>query len=551
MTEIKNDEVRRLKERGVFYLTCGLKEDAVSTLERAAKLAPEDAEIAELLSRLRPPEERKGRVIGIRSRAERSPASAGQPEPEMLDEPEAPPAPAADEGAEIASAAATENAPSAPSNEHAALIAAFTAAHKARDWPRALIAGQALAEARPDDPKAWGSLALTQRRLFLFDAALESHNRAMQLTRSTNHSAARAKTLWDAGRYAEAEAAYEAVLPHLDPESREYADARMSLGMVRMTHKGPAAGVDDFEWRWKTGELELPAVDQPYWDGTPQPDKRILLFGEQGFGDAIQFARYVPVIAGRCAQVVMPCKPPLKRLMQSLPGAPDVRDQTISRSSFDLFIPAMSCMRILGAEPGDIPCDVPYLHAAAEDVGRLRPLIWDRPGLRVGIAWTGSPTNVIAWKKSIDPSLWQTLLAVPGVSFFSLQVLRDDMPERLKTVPDGVVDLAPHLNDFADTAAAIDCLDLVITVDTAVAHLAGALAKPVWNLIPKTPDWRWDLERTDCPWYPTMRLYRQDAFGDWAGVIAKVAHDLGGFRPPAGEEGKKRRGLTRLLPWKR
>ena len=309
-----------------------------------------------------------------------------------------------------------------------------------------------------------------------------------------------------------------------------------------MTLGGPAAGVEDYEWRWRAGQIALPDVAQPYWDGTPQPDKRILFYGEQGFGDAIQFARYVPLIAARCARVVMPCKPEIRRLMETLPGAPEVCAEKIARDSFDLYVPAMSAMRLFGAGVDALP------RAAQDDIAHLRPRIGRGGGLHIGIAWTGSPTNGGDWKRAIDPALFGGLARVPGVTLYSLQKVRDDTPEAFRNPPEGTVDLTPMLNDFADTAAAIACLDLVISADTSVAHLAGALAKPVWVMLPKVPDWRWMLGQGDSPWYPTMRLYRQDTFGDWPGVMARVAADLAMFEPKGR---KKAGGLTRLLPWRR
>tara|TARA_R110001592_G_scaffold63417_1_gene194135 strand:- start:638 stop:2161 length:1524 start_codon:yes stop_codon:yes gene_type:complete len=500
------EEVRRVLERAQFYLDCGLTEDAVRHLEDALAQAPGDASVQAALAALRPQPAKPGRMFDIK--------------------PKRPPVAGDDD-----------------------LIAAFAAAYRDRDWAGAADAARALTQVRPDDARAWNSLAAAERHRGNFEAALDAHDRAVALTPAASGPAlARAKTLWEAGRLIEADAAYGAQLPKLDEGGAQYADARMSRCMIRMTLDGPAAGIEDYEWRWRSGQIALPDVAQPYWDGTPQPGKRILLYGEQGFGDAIQFARYVPLIAACCARVVVPCKPEIRRLMETLPGAPEVCGEKISRDSFDLYVPAMSVMRLLGADLDALPRDVPYLHAADDDIRRLRPRIGGGGGLRVGIAWTGSPTNGGDWKRAIDPALFGGLTRVPGVTLYNLQKVRDDTPETFRSPPGGTVDLAPLLGDFADTAAAIACLDLVISADTSVAHLAGALAKPVWVMLPKVPDWRWMLGRDDSPWYPTMRLYRQNTFGDWPGVMARVAADLAGFDP---EARKKARGLTRLLPWRR
>lgn len=503
----QTEEVQRMLERAQFYLECGLTADAVRHLEDALALAPDDVRLQAALDRIRPrPAAREGRVFDIK--------------------PKHPPDAAEDD-----------------------LSAAFAVAYRDRDWAGAADAARALTQARPDDARVWNSLAAAECRLSNFAAALDAHDRAVALNPAAPGPAlARAKTLWEAGRLEEADAAYGAQLPKLDEGGPQYADARMSQGMIRMTLVGPDAGIDDYEWRWRTGQIALPDVAQPYWDGTPQPDKRILFYGEQGFGDAIQFARYVPLIAARCARVVVPCKPEIRRLMETLPGAPEVCGEKISRDSFDLYVPAMSAMRLLGAGLDALPRDVPYLRAAQDDTTRLRPRIKGGGGLRIGIAWTGSPTNGGDWKRAIDPALFGGLARVPGVTLYSLQKLKDDTPDTFRRPPEGTVDLATLLNDFADTAAAVACLDLVICADTSVAHLAGALAKPVWVMLPKVPDWRWMLGRDDSPWYPTMRLYRQHAFGDWPGVMARIAADLAGFEPKGR---KKASGLTRLLPWRR
>jgi tetratricopeptide (TPR) repeat protein len=531
--EARQDEVRQLLERGLYYLGCGLTEDAARHLAEAAALAPDDPAVCDALARLPASSgsspRRPGRVHEIQPAKSRIAAMPAAPT-------------------------------AAPMHSGGGRFArTFAEAFAAGDWDAAARAAETLTGLQPTDAKAWTSLALAEQRRGRFDAALAAHDRAIELTGDDpEFLRARAKTLWEAGRLDAAEAAYGDLLERLDEDGPGYADARMSRGMIRMTAGDFADGLEDYEWRWRTGKIALPDVPQPYWSGALARDDRILLYGEQGFGDAIQFARYVPWIAERCASVVMPCKPPLRRLMTSLKGAPDVRDQTISRGDFDQFVPAMSCFRVFGADRRAIPAEVPYLSADPADVEKFRAAIGDGAPA-VGIAWTGSPTNAISWKKTIPPERWAPLIGIGDARFFSLQVMRDDMTDDVKTVPKGVTDLAPDIADFADTAAAIECLDLVITVDTAVAHLAGALGKPVWTLLPFSADWRWGNEGARTPWYPTMTLYRQQTPGDWDEVMARVAADLAGHGGPGEDDAagaatpaaKKRRGLTRLLPWRR
>ncbi|MEQ8505966.1 MAG: tetratricopeptide repeat-containing glycosyltransferase family protein [Rhodospirillales bacterium] len=514
--------VTKLLERGLFYLDCGLRDDALRFLDEAASLDPQDLRVQQALMRARPAQAalaastKTGRIHEIKPREAQQGAAPGSPQ------------------------VATQNP----------MAQAFARAYRARDWQRAVEVARELIASKPNDARAWGSLAQAQRRLADFDGSLASSERTIALSDGDpGYVQAWAKTLWEAGRYAEAEVAYTNLMAELDEDSTMFADVRMSRGMVRMTLHGPAAGIDDYEWRWRAGEIALPKVTQPYWDGAPAPGKRILFFGEQGFGDAIQFARYIPLIAERCGRVIVPCKPAMKRLMQSLPGDLEICDDVISRDAFDLYVPAMSAMRLFEELPGDTP----YLAAAEDDIARLRPQIRSG-GLRVGIAWTGSPTNGGDWKRTIDPALFGGLARVPGVTLYSLQKVRDDTPENFQAPPEGAVDLASLLNDFADTAAAIACLDLVISADTSVVHLAGALGKPVWVMLPKVPDWRWMTERGDSPWYPTMRLYRQREFGDWPEVVARVAADLRSLvsgRDADAPAKERWRGLTRLLPWRR
>ena len=504
--DTQDETVTRLLERAQFYRGCGLPDDALRFAREAEALAPDDLRVRQFLDSTAP--KREPRVHKI------SPRKA---------------------------AAATDSD---------SLAASFAEARRARDWRAAAAAAQELVDAHPDDPRAWSSLASALRRTCDFDAAISAHDRACALVDGDPaYAQARAKTLWEAGRYNEADSAYSDLIAGVEEGSSLYADLMMSRAMIRMTTQGPAAGVDDYEWRWQAGEIMLPDIPQPYWDGAPQPDKRVLFFGEQGFGDAIHFARYVPLIGVQCAKVVLPCKEPLKRLMQSLGDTVEVCDQMIARDSFDFFVPAMSAMRLLGAAEQDLPADVPYLAAQTEDLQRLRPKIAGHSGLRIGIAWTGSPTNAHDWKRAIPPAVFRPIVDRPDTVVFNLQKVRDETPPDLCNPPEGTIDITADLADFADTAAAIECLDLVITADTSVAHLAGALGKPVWVLLSKVPDWRWMTDRDDSPWYPTMRLYRQREFGDWPEVMGRILADLSGFKPPATQ--LKKRGLTRLLPWRR
>ncbi len=535
------DEARRLYQRGRFYLDCGLPEDAVDSLRRATEMVPGSALGWSALSEAH---QRLGDAAAAEAAERRAAAlnsGAAQSAPAAESVPDRPkgrvfsvtgrgdvverPAPAGDSGD-------PEPTADPPMDPVASQVAAYNTAADAGDWPAAEAAARAIIEARPEDAKAWGFLGLALRYQFRMDEAVGAHRRAVEMAPETSaYLGALAKSNWEAGDYDRAVEIYVKALNLLQPDGPVHADTRLAAAMIKMLKGDLATGLEEYESRWQTGKISLPPVDQPMWDGQPAPDQRILFYGEQGFGDAIQFARFIPMIAARAAKVVVPCKPAVKRLIASVGGGPDIRDEQIGRNDFDLYIPAMSSMRAFGMDMASIPADVPYLAADQTDIDRFRAIIGGDDQIKVGIAWTGSPTNTIAWKKTVDPALFAPLLDRTDTVLYSLQIPRDDMAENLKRVPLGVVDLAPEIGDFADTAAAIECLDLVVTVDTAVAHLAGALGKPVWTLTPFVPDWRWFLGRTDSPWYPSMRLFRQIAPGDWRNVIAEVVTALEDFSP--------------------
>jgi hypothetical protein len=266
-------------------------------------------------------------------------------------------------------------------------------------------------------------------------------------------------------------------------------------------------------------------------DGSDLTGRRLLLWAEQGLGDTIQFVRYATQFARQGARLVLECAPQLERLMQSLSGIDSVVTRETSPGEFDVHLPLLSVPRLFGTTTHSIPAAVPYLAPAAADRERWRAELGGGEGLRVGLVWAGSPTHADDRNRSIAPELLEPLLELPGVRWFSLQI-----GARADHAPRGpLTDLAPRLVDFAETAAVIANLDLVLSVDTAVAHLAGAVGAPVWTLLPYVPDWRWMLDRDDSPWYPTMRLFRQQHRGEWQPVIERVAAELASskrsFRP--------------------
>jgi|GEM_PF-47666 len=324
------------------------------------------------------------------------------------------------------------------------------------------------------------------------------------------------------GKIPEAITYFEQAIGH-DPH---LSAAHRNLGLALLTQGDLVRGFAEYRWRWQVGDKGLPNFGQPQWDGSDLTGKMILLYPEQGHGDIVQFVRYAPLVAQRGGRVIVLCYPGLKRLIASVEGVDEVVIH--HEVDFDTFFPLMDLPIIFKTDISTVPAQIPYLKAP-----EIPPLILRFPAhirLAVGIVWAGNPKNPTDQKRSCPLSAFLPLLALENIAFYSLQV--GGPVAQLSDLPDGVVvpDLSPHLKDFADTAAVIEQLDLVITVDTAVAHVAGALGKPTWILLSALPDWRWLLERDDSPWYPTVRLFRQSRLGDWSEVITQVAAALTALR---------------------
>ncbi|NJK74606.1 MAG: tetratricopeptide repeat protein [Microcoleus sp. SU_5_6] len=296
--------------------------------------------------------------------------------------------------------------------------------------------------------------------------------------------------------------------------------AHFNLGLALLLTGDLPRGFAEYEWRWQTDQakkLQRVHFQQPLWDGSDLHGKTILLRSEQGLGDAMQFLRYVEIVQSKGGKIIVSCYQELKRLFKQIPGIEQVAVKIEELPEFQVQAPLMSLPYILGTNLDNIPTNIPYLAAPPNWQFSLES---DR-NLKVGIVWAGSSEHLKDFQRSCHLSYFLKLLDVTGASFYSLQkqVSAGDRT-LLNQIP--VIDLSDNLNDFADTAAVISQLDLVICVDTAVAHLAGALGKPVWILLAFMPDWRWLLDREDSPWYPTARLFRQQTAGDWEPVFDRL-----------------------------
>ena len=309
----------------------------------------------------------------------------------------------------------------------------------------------------------------------------------------------------------------------------DYADAHWSEALCRLLAGDFAAGWAKYEWRWRT-RLHADAGQtfaQPPWLGEPEvAGKTVLLHAEQGFGDTIQFCRYATLLAERGARVVLQVQPELKSLLVALAGVHVVLARGEPLPDFDFHCPLLSLPLAFGTTLGTIPSRIPYLAPRPAPVERWRARLAAARPPRIGIAWSGNAQHRNDRHRSIGLGLFARLLYVGGTLVSLQKELRDGDRQWLAAHPE-VLHAGDDLSDFADTAVLISLLDVVISVDTVVAHLAGAMGKPVWILLPALGvDWRWLLGREDSPWYPSARLFRQPAVGDWDSVMERVASEL-------------------------
>ena len=304
-----------------------------------------------------------------------------------------------------------------------------------------------------------------------------------------------------------------------------HADAHLGLAFAFLCRGNFRQGWPLYEWRLQKKNMFSIDCQAPRWHGEALNGKRILLYGEQGLGDTLQFFRYVPLVAKRGGHVVLQVQPRLGRLLAGSRRGKEIVTKADLPTNIDYQCPLPSLPFIFETELATIPSHVPYLTLDANEVERWSNRVTSS-GLRVGLSWAGDPRHIRDRHRSIPLESFQPLLQLRRASFFSLQ--RGDAASQIQDLPGGlaIVDLEAECNDFAETAAAIAVLDLIITVDTSIAHLAGALGKEVWILLSYVPDWRWLLEGDRSPWYPTARLFRQPGPGDWKAVIEQVSTEL-------------------------
>ncbi len=397
---------------------------------------------------------------------------------------------------------------------------------------------------KPDYAEAYSNRGNALKKLKQLDAAIASYDQAIALkpdyAEAHYNRGIALEQLWQLDA---AVASYGQAIA-LKPD---YAEAYWNRSLVLLLLGHFDRGWEDYEWRWKNKRLDLIGRNfrQPLWLGKESiAGKTILLHGEQGFGDTIQFCRYARLVADLGASVILEIHESLVSLLASLEGVTQLVTRGNNLPAFDYQCPLMSLPLALKTTLSTIPANIPYLQANAEKSRFWQEKLGDKNRPRVGLVWSGGfrrnqpeAWSVNSWRNI--PLAKLAALKNPDIEFYSLQKgqpAESELAELIKNNWDGphIVDYTSLLNDFSDTAALIENLDLVISVDTSTAHLAGALGKPVWILNRFETDWRWLLERTDSPWYPTAKLYRQQKAGDWDAVVQRVKADLMSFHTGKG-----------------
>ncbi|MEM1295500.1 MAG: tetratricopeptide repeat protein [Verrucomicrobiota bacterium] len=354
------------------------------------------------------------------------------------------------------------------------------------DWGPARAAFERALMLRPNEAQAFNNLGLIHEYLGNFPEAIANFRAALSLT------------------------------PDFDS-----ANFNLSLCLLRLGHFGE--GFVRFQSRFGTGQVKPINCPHPLWDGRAMLGT-LLVHTEQGAGDAIQFVRYLPMVAERVSRILFVCPQPLMRLFRSVPGIAEMRTAgDFEISSFQAYCPLLTLPHIFDTQPETIPAAPSYLKAPPESLELPPPDIED-PKLKVGICWAGSSSHLGDRHRSVALKDFRPLIEEGNVAFYSLQI--DEAKEQLKDMERQVVDLSGHIKDWGDTASLVSQLDLVISVDTGVAHLAAAMGIPVWIALAQHTDWRWGIEGDQSAWYPSARLFRQQEPGDWNEVFAELKHEL-------------------------
>jgi tetratricopeptide (TPR) repeat protein len=380
---------------------------------------------------------------------------------------------------------------------------------------------------KPDYADVYSNLAIALREQGRLDEASICSQHALRLCPS--HVEAQnnlGSVLMEQGRWQEAGTSFDDAIW----QQPGHVEAHFNRALLWLVQGNWVEGWPEYEWRWQAQSNVYQSFQQPRWDGSSLDGRTLLLMAEQGLGDTLQFVRYAPLLKEHGAKVIVCCQKPLMDILQACEGIDQLVAVGSELPAFDVYAPLMSVPGILRTAPATVPANVPYLFANAElhDYWRRDLSVFD--GFKVGIAWQGNATYKRDRGRSISLTHFELLAHLRGIHLISLQ--KGHGAEQLRSLGErsSIVDFESRIDKtagaFMDTAAIMKNLDLVITSDTAIAHLAGGLGVPVWVALPFSPDWRWLLGREDCPWYPTMRFFRQTAVGDWHGVFERMLGEV-------------------------
>ncbi len=367
----------------------------------------------------------------------------------------------------------------------------------------------------PDNAGAYSNLGNAYRDLGKYDKAVKAHRKSVKLAKGTPESVYNlGLAIRDQGKVEESLTCFNKVLK----AKPDHGECQWDKAISHLQIGDYVEGFKLYESRWLLSRTPKRPMEAPLWEGGDLEGKTLVLYQEQGFGDMLQFVRFAPLVKEQFGgTVILECQPPLLRLFESVEGIDKVIPVGSPLPKHDFATPLLSLPRIFGTTLETLPNEVPYIRAPQPHTLTLNTPPEQK--LRVGIVWAGKMTPR---DRSCPYSNLIDLLEIPGVYFYSLQ--RDERTGDIEKFATNALspNLGERMTDFADTATMMEQLDLIITIDSAVAHLAGGLGRPVWALLLYSSDWRWLVDREDSPWYPTMRLFRQQAPNDWESVFAKV-----------------------------
>lgn len=399
-----------------------------------------------------------------------------------------------------------------------AYLAWGTALYKQKKLKQALTYYQKALQLDKNNSEAHFNLASVLEKLNQPDIAITHYQHALTITPQVKIYVNMGIAFQRLGNYTQAQTCFQTALELL-PNS---ADAAFSLGLVQLLMGNYTAGWKNYEKRLLKPNFFKRTLNQPRWDGSPLNGRTLFVYSEQGLGDTLHFIRYLALIQG--GKIIFECQPALFSILEQYPNIDTLLTSTPEEPevAYDVHISLLSLPAIFQTSLNTIPNKIPYLFPLADKVEKWRPTFSNKT-FNIGFTWAGSAQNPHDHTRSCQAMDFFALVTIPGVKFYSLQK-GEAAKQKLKRPH--VEYLGHKLHDFTDTAAVIACLDLVISVDTAIVHLAGAMGKPIWILLSLEPDWRWLLERSDSPWYPSARLFRQTQFADWQIPIQAVKQAL-------------------------